>query len=148
MQKQTLLGRANRVRDKPEFYPVGSRHFVRLFSTYPSDTPSDVVLWEEKNPMQSNNSKKTFRPETEEKGRKRNSQKKQAAAAGVAMTAIAVILLGAGIGYSVQRAGKDREHFPGGNAEQCEQRAERRDGIGGNESGTVKPEYCRQSEKA
>ena len=56
--------------------------------------------------MQSNNSKKTFRPETEEKGRKRNSQKKQAAAAGVAMTAIAVILLGAGIGYSVQRAGK------------------------------------------
>ena len=31
--------------------------------------------------------------------------KKQAAAAGVAMTAIAVILLGAGIGYSVQRAG-------------------------------------------
>ena len=38
MQKQTLLGRANRVRDKPEFYPVGSRHFVRLFSTYPSDT--------------------------------------------------------------------------------------------------------------
>lgn len=26
------------VRDKPEFYPVGSRHFVRLFSTYPSDT--------------------------------------------------------------------------------------------------------------
>jgi len=38
--------------------------------------------------MQSNNSKKTFRPETEEKGRKRNSQKKQAAAAGVAMTAI------------------------------------------------------------
>ena len=37
MQKQTLLGRANRVRDKPEFYPVGSRHFVRLFSTYPSD---------------------------------------------------------------------------------------------------------------
>lgn len=51
--------------------------------------------------MQSNNSKKTFRPETEEKGRKRNSQKKQAAAAGVAMTAIAVILLGAGIGYSV-----------------------------------------------
>lgn len=63
-------------------------------------------MWEEKNPMQSNNSKKTFRPETEEKGRKRNSQKKQAAAAGVAMTAIAVILLGAGIGYSVQRAGK------------------------------------------
>ena len=56
--------------------------------------------------MQSNNSKKTFRPETEEKGRKRNSKKKQAAAAGVAMTAIAVILLGAGIGYSVQRAGK------------------------------------------
>lgn len=56
--------------------------------------------------MQSNNSKKTFRSETEEKGRKRNSQKKQAAAAGVAMTAIAVILLGAGIGYSVQRAGK------------------------------------------
>ena len=56
--------------------------------------------------MQSNNSKKSFRPETEEKGRKRNSQKKQAAAAGVAMTAIAVILLGAGIGYSVQRAGK------------------------------------------
>ena len=56
--------------------------------------------------MQSNNSKKTFRPETEEKGRKRNSQKKQAAVAGVAMTAIAVILLGAGIGYSVQRAGK------------------------------------------
>ena len=56
--------------------------------------------------MQSNNSKKTFRPETEEKGRKRNSQKKQAAAAGVAMTAIAVSLLGAGIGYSVQRAGK------------------------------------------
>ena len=56
--------------------------------------------------MQSNNSKQTFRPETEEKGRKRNSQKKQAAAAGVAMTAIAVILLGAGIGYSVQRAGK------------------------------------------
>ena len=56
--------------------------------------------------MQSNNSKKTFRPETEEKGRKRNSQKKQPAAAGVAMTAIAVILLGAGIGYSVQRAGK------------------------------------------
>lgn len=56
--------------------------------------------------MQSNNSKKTFRPETEEKGRKRNSQKKQVAAAGVAMTAIAVILLGAGIGYSVQRAGK------------------------------------------
>lgn len=56
--------------------------------------------------MQSNNSKKTFRPETEEKGRKRNSQKKQAAAAGVAMTAIVVILLGAGIGYSVQRAGK------------------------------------------
>ena len=56
--------------------------------------------------MQSNNSKKTFRPETEEKGRKRNSQKRQAAAAGVAMTAIAVILLGAGIGYSVQRAGK------------------------------------------
>ena len=56
--------------------------------------------------MQSNNSKKTFRPETEEKGRKRNSQKKQAAAAGVAMTAIAVILFGAGIGYSVQRAGK------------------------------------------
>lgn len=56
--------------------------------------------------MQSNNSKKTFRPETEEKGRKRNSQKKQAAAADVAMTAIAVILLGAGIGYSVQRAGK------------------------------------------
>ena len=56
--------------------------------------------------MQSNNSKKTFRPETEEKGRKRNSQKKQAAAAGVAMTAIAVILLGEGIGYSVQRAGK------------------------------------------
>lgn len=56
--------------------------------------------------MQSNNSKKTFRLETEEKGRKRNSQKKQAAAAGVAMTAIAVILLGAGIGYSVQRAGK------------------------------------------
>ena len=56
--------------------------------------------------MQSNNSKKTFRPETEEKGRKRNSQKKQAAAAGVAMTAIAVILLGAGIGYSVQRVGK------------------------------------------
>ena len=56
--------------------------------------------------MQSNNSKKTFRPETEEKGRKRNFQKKQAAAAGVAMTAIAVILLGAGIGYSVQRAGK------------------------------------------
>lgn len=56
--------------------------------------------------MQSNNSKKTFRPETEEKGRKRNSQKKQAAAAVVAMTAIAVILLGAGIGYSVQRAGK------------------------------------------
>ena len=56
--------------------------------------------------MQSNNSKKTFRPETEEKGRKRNSQKKQAAAAGVAMTAIAVILLGAGIGYSVQREGK------------------------------------------
>lgn len=56
--------------------------------------------------MQSNNSKKTFRPETEEKGRKRNSQKKQAAAAGVAMTAIAVILLGAGIGYSVQRTGK------------------------------------------
>ena len=56
--------------------------------------------------MQSNNSKKTFRPETEEKGRKRNSQKKQAAAAGVAMTSIAVILLGAGIGYSVQRAGK------------------------------------------
>lgn len=56
--------------------------------------------------MQSNNSKKTFHPETEEKGRKRNSQKKQAAAAGVAMTAIAVILLGAGIGYSVQRAGK------------------------------------------
>ena len=38
MQKQTLLGRANRVRDKPEFYPVGSRHFVRLFLTYPSDT--------------------------------------------------------------------------------------------------------------
>ena len=63
-------------------------------------------MWEEKNTMQSNNSKKTFRPETEEKGRKRNSQKKQAAAAGVAMTAIAVILLGAGIGYSVQRAGK------------------------------------------
>ena len=30
--------RANRVRDKPEFYPVGSRHFVRLLSTYPSDT--------------------------------------------------------------------------------------------------------------
>lgn len=56
--------------------------------------------------MQSNNSKKTFRSETEEKSRKRNSQKKQAAAAGVAMTAIAVILLGAGIGYSVQRAGK------------------------------------------
>ena len=38
MQKQTLLGRANRVRDKPEFYPVGSRYFVRLFSTYHSDT--------------------------------------------------------------------------------------------------------------
>ena len=36
--KADLLGRANRVRDKPEFYPVGSRHFVRLFSTYPSDT--------------------------------------------------------------------------------------------------------------
>ena len=61
--------------------------------------------------MQSNNSKKTFRPETEEKGRKRNSQKKQAAAAGVAMTAIAVILLGAGIGYSVQRAGKTESIF-------------------------------------
>lgn len=98
--------------------------------------------------MQSNNSKKTFRPETEEKGRKRNSQKKQAAAAGVARTAIASDLLGAGIGYSVQRAGKTEsislEEMP----EQCEQRAERRDGIGGNESGTVKPEYCRQSEKA
>lgn len=75
MQKQTLLGRANRVRDKPEFYPVGSRHFVRLFSTYPSDTSVGRRLVGGENPMQSNNSKKTFRPETEEKGRKRNSQK-------------------------------------------------------------------------
>ena len=93
--------------------------------------------------MQSNNSKKTFRPETEEKGRKRNSQKKQAAAAGVAMTAIAVILLGAGIGYSVQRAGKT-ESISLEEMQNSVSSALK----GENESGTVKPEYCRQSEKA
>lgn len=66
--------------------------------------------------MQSNNSKKTFRPETEEKGRKRNSQKKQAAAAGVAMTGNCRDFTRCRNRLFRAEGGKDREHFPGGNA--------------------------------
>ena len=91
---------------KPFF---SARRFVRQFQADVLSVKSDFGKWEEECPMKSTEHKKIFRADTEKENKRQSdqSEKRKMIAICAAVAAIAVILSGVGIGYSVRRASEE-----------------------------------------
>ena len=109
MRSQRACRRENRARDRPKEAFFSARRFVRQFQADVLSVKSDFGKWEEECPMKSTEHKKIFRADTEKENKRQSdqSEKRKMIAICAAVAAIAVILSGVGIGYSVRRASEE-----------------------------------------
>ena len=109
MRSQRACRRENRARDRPKEAFFSARRFVRQFQADVLSVKSDFGKWEEECPMKSTEHKKIFRADTEKENIRQSdqSEKRKMIAICAAVAAIAVILSGVGIGYSVRRASEE-----------------------------------------
>ena len=109
MRSQRACRRENRARDRPKEVFFSARRFVRQFQADVLSVKSDFGKWEEECPMKSTEHKKIFRADTEKENKRQSdqSEKRKMIAICAAVAAIAVILSGVGIGYSVRRASEE-----------------------------------------
>ena len=109
MRSQRACRRENRARDRPKEAFFSARRFVRQFQADVLSAKSDFGKWEEECPMKSTEHKKIFRADTEKENKRQSdqSEKRKMIAICAAVAAIAVILSGVGIGYSVRRASEE-----------------------------------------
>ena len=109
MRSQRVCRRENRARDRPKEAFFSARRFVRQFQADVLSAKSDFGKWEEECPMKSTEHKKIFRADTEKENIRQSdqSEKRKMIAICAAAAAIAVILSGVGIGYSVRRASEE-----------------------------------------
>ena len=109
MRSQRACRRENRARDRPKEAFFSARRFVRQFQADVLSAKSDFGKWEEECPMKSTEHKKIFRGDTEKENKRQSDQleKRKMIAICAAAAAIAVILSGVGIGYSVRRASEE-----------------------------------------